>query len=150
MADIEVEETQQVDIPEDGDQKSSSASQTRMLITHFEENPILWDKRLKDSANKQKTKKAMAPLIGRFEMTLPQRNPKEIKSRWHGLRSSLLRNMKKKKVDPDCEIKWAFWKDLEFIRLSLEMEEGNEDHVECSNEETGKFLLSHQFPVYVS
>jgi hypothetical protein len=30
------------------------------------------------------------------------------------------------------------------------MEEGNEDHVEWSNEETGKFLLSHQFPVYVS
>ena len=149
MADIE-DETQQVDIPEDSDQKSWSASQTRMLITHFEENPILWDKRLKDSANKQKTKKAMAPLIGRFEMTLPQRNPKEIKSRWHGLRSSLLRNMKKKKVDPDCEIKWAFWKDLEFLRLSLEMEEGNEDHVEWSNEETGKFLLSHQFPVYVS
>ena len=47
MADIE-EETQQVDIPEDSDQKSWSASQTRMLITHFEENPILWDKRLKD------------------------------------------------------------------------------------------------------
>ena len=130
MADIEVEETQQVDIPEDGDQKSSSASQTRMLITHFEENPILWDKRLKDSANKQKTKKAMAPLIGRFEMTLPQRNPKEIKTRWHGLRSSLLRNMKK--VDPDCEIKWAFWKDLEFLCLSLEIEEGNEDQTTSS------------------
>jgi hypothetical protein len=57
--------------------------------------------------------------------------------------------MKKKKVDPVCEIKWAFWKDLEFLRLSLEMEEGNEDHVEWSNEETGKFLLSHLLPVYV-
>ena len=76
MADVEVEETQQVDSPEDSDQKSWSTSQTRMLITPFEEIPILWDKRLKDSANTQKTKKAMAPLIGRFEMTLPQRNPK--------------------------------------------------------------------------
>ena len=57
------------------------------------------------------------------------------------LRSSLLRNMKKKKEDPDSEIKWTFWKDLEFLRLSLEMDEGNQDNVEWSNEETGKFLL---------
>jgi hypothetical protein len=63
-------------------------------------------------------------------MTLPQRNPKEIKTRWHRLRSSLLRNMKK--VDPDCEIKSAFWKDLEFLCLSLEIEEGNEDQTTSS------------------
>ena len=45
--------------------------------------------------------------------------------------------MKKKKEDPDSEIKWTFWKDLEFLRLSLEMDEGNQDNVEWSNEETG-------------
>ena len=38
-------------------------SQTRMLIAHFKDNPILWDKHLKDSANRQNTKKAMAPLL---------------------------------------------------------------------------------------
>ena len=144
MADIEDEqvgEIPQIDIAEDLGQKSWSVSQTRLLIAHFQQNPIVWDKRLKDSANKQKTKKAMAPLIARFEMTMPQRNPKEIKSRWHGLRSSLLRNMKKKKEDPDSEIKWTFWKDLEFLRLSLEMDEGNQDNVEWSNEETGTFVL---------
>lgn len=150
MADTEVEEVgdlQQVDIAEDLGQKSWSASQTRLLITHFEQNPILWDKRLKDSTNKQKTKKAMAPLIARFDMTMPQRTSKEIKSRWHGLRSSLLRNMKKKKKkeDPDSDIKWKFWKDLEFLRLSLEMDDGNEDNVEWSNEETGTFLLFRHF-----
>ena len=53
----------QIDIAEDLGQKSWSVSQTRLLIAHFQQNPILWDKRLKDSANKQKTKKAMAPLI---------------------------------------------------------------------------------------
>ena len=63
MADIEDEqvgEIPHIDIAEDLGQKSWSVSQTRLLIAHFQQNPILWDKRLKDSANKQKTKKAMA------------------------------------------------------------------------------------------
>ena len=147
MADIEVEAVegnQQDDTPVDSSQKSWSARQTRMLIAHFKDNPILWDKK-----DKQKTKKAMAPLIARFEMTQPQRNPKEIKSRWHSLRSSVLRNMKKKK-DPESEIKWSFWKDFEFLRMSLEMEEGNEDQIEWSNEETGKFFTLSLLPVYVN
>lgn len=67
MADIEVEAVegnQQDNTPVDSSQKSWSASHTRMLIAHFKDNPILWDKK-----DKQKTKKAMAPLIARFEMT---------------------------------------------------------------------------------
>ena len=43
--------------------------------------------------------------------------------------------------DPDSGIMWTFWKDLEFLHLSLEMDEGNQDNVKWSNEETGKFLL---------
>ena len=47
--------------PEDSGYISWNNSQTRMLIAHFKDNPILWDKQLKDNANRQKTKKAMAP-----------------------------------------------------------------------------------------
>ena len=38
-------------------------SQTRMLIAHFKDNPILWEKQLKENANRQKTKKASSIII---------------------------------------------------------------------------------------
>ena len=38
-------------------------SQTRMLTPHFKDNPILWDKQLKENANRQKTKKASSIII---------------------------------------------------------------------------------------
>ena len=34
-----------------------------MLIVHFKDNPILWDKQLKENANRQKTKKASSIII---------------------------------------------------------------------------------------
>ena len=40
---------------------------TRMLISYYKLNPILWDKRLKENGNQTKTKKGMAPLNARFE-----------------------------------------------------------------------------------
>ena len=82
---------------------------------------------------------------GTFDSSIRDDNatkkPKRDKIKVARVKSSLLRNMKKKKEDPDSEIKWTFWKDLEFLRLSLEMDEGNQGNVEWSNEETGKFLL---------
>ena len=66
MAAIEgesVEDDSPAKNPEDSSQISCNDSQTRMLIAHFKENPILWNKRLKDSANRQKTRKAITPLI---------------------------------------------------------------------------------------
>ena len=78
---------------------------------------------------------------------MPQRNPKEIKSRWHGLRSSLLRSMKKKKEDLDSEIKWTFWKDLEFLRLSLEMDE---EIKIMSNDQMKKLVSFYCIPIDIS
>jgi len=52
------------DPADDTDQTSWNISQTRMLTSHFKENVILRDKRLKDNGNKAKTKKAMVPLLG--------------------------------------------------------------------------------------
>jgi len=68
-----------------------------MLVAHFKDNPILWDKLLKDNANRQKTTKAMASLLARFEKAQPPTNLAAIKLRWHSLRSSVLRYMKKQK-----------------------------------------------------
>ena len=108
LCDESVEEHQLADPADVTGQNSWNASQTRMLIQHFKENAILWDKRLKDNGNKAKTKKTMAPLIARFGNTQPPRGLKEIKSRWHSLRSSVLRYMKKRKEDPEYEVKWTF------------------------------------------
>ena len=46
--------------------------------------------------------------------------------------------MKKRKEDPEYEVKWTFWGDLEFLRSSLELSEANEDQGEWSSEEIGK------------
>jgi len=66
MAAIEVESVEDdspAKNPDDSGHISWNNSQTRMLIANFRDNPILWGKQLKDNANRQKTKKAMAPLL---------------------------------------------------------------------------------------
>ena len=70
---------------------------TRMLISYYKENRILWDKRLKESGNKTETKKAMAPLIARFEKANPPRSAQDLKAKWHSLRSSVLRYLKSRR-----------------------------------------------------
>ena len=88
-----------------------------MLISYYKENPILWDKRLGE--NGHKTKKAMVPLITRVEKANLLRSAQDSKAKWHSLRSSVLRYLKKQKKEDDIEIKWPFWEDLKFLRASL-------------------------------
>ena len=57
------------------------ASTTRMLISCYKENPILWDKRLKENGNKTKAKKAMAPLTARSEKANPPRSAQDLKAK---------------------------------------------------------------------
>jgi len=92
-----VEDDSPANNPEGSGQISWNNSQTRMPIAHFKDNPILWDKQRKNNANRQKTKKVMAPLLARFEKAQPPGNLAAIKSRWNSLRSSVLRYMKKQK-----------------------------------------------------
>ena len=86
---------------------------------------------MKDNHKKAKTKTVMAPLIARFRIHTA-------KSRWHSLRSSVLRYMKKQKEYPQYEEKWTFWGDLEFLQWSLELSEANEDQGEWSSKEIGR------------
>ena len=77
MAAIEVESVEDdspAKHPEGSGHISWNNSQTRILIAYFKDNPILWDNQLRDNANRQKTKKAMAPLLARFEKAQPPRN----------------------------------------------------------------------------
>ena len=104
-----------------------SASTTRMLISYYKENPILSDKRLKENGNKTNTKKAMTPLIARFEKANPTRSAQNLKAKWHSLRSSVSRFLKKQKEEEDIEIKWPFWEDLNFLRATLQ--NSNEDNL---------------------
>ena len=69
LCDESVKEDQLADPADDTCQNAWNASQTRILILHFKENAILWEKRLKDNGNKAKTKKTMAPLIATFGNT---------------------------------------------------------------------------------
>ena len=46
--------------------------------------------------------------------------------------------MKKRKEDPDYEVKWTFLGELEFLGSSLELSEANEDQGEWSSEEISK------------
>lgn len=74
---------------------------------------------MKEHGNKTKTKRAMAPLIAQFEKTNPSRSVQDLKAKWHSLRSSVLRYLKKQKKE-DIEIKWPFWEDLNYLRASLQ------------------------------
>ena len=56
LCDESVKKHQFADPADDTGQNSWNASQTRMLISHFKENAILWDKSLKHNGNKAKTK----------------------------------------------------------------------------------------------
>ena len=77
MADIEVEAVegnQQDDTPVDSSQKSWSARQTRMLIEHFKDNLILWDKKEKRQAENEKGN-------GTFDSTIRDDRHKETRKR---------------------------------------------------------------------
>ena len=55
--------------------------------------------------------------------------------------------MKKKKEDLDSEIKWTFWKDLEFLHLSLEMDE---EIKIMSNDQMKKLVSFYCIPIDIS
>ena len=57
LGDESIEEHQLGDPTDDTSQNSWNANQTRLLISHFKENAILWDKCLKDNGSNAKTKK---------------------------------------------------------------------------------------------
>ena len=56
MAALSNESMKMGDPADDTGQTSWNISHTRMLISHFKENAILWDKRRRDNGNKAKTK----------------------------------------------------------------------------------------------
>ena len=116
-----------------------SASTTRMLISYYKENPILWNKRLKENGNKAKTKKAMAPLIARFEKVNPRRSAQDLKAKRHSLSSSVLRYLTKQEEE-DIEIKWPFWEDMNFLRASFQ--NSNDDNLVWTADEIGNTFSS--------
>ncbi len=116
-----------------------STNTTRMLIDHYKENPLLWDQNHKKYGNKGETKKALTPLVAKLEKSTPPRTLDDIKKRWHNLRSSVLRYMKKPTDEP---VKWTYWDDMVFLRNSLEMHDKTKQL--WSSEDTGK----HGYSLY--
>ena len=45
----------------------------------------------------------------------PPRSALDLKAKWHSLRSSVLRYLKKQKEEENIQIKWPFWEDLKRI-----------------------------------
>ena len=66
----------------------------------------------------------------------PPRSAQDLKAKWHSLRSSVLRYLKKQKEEEDIEIKWPFWEDLNYLRASLQ--NSDEDNLVWMAEEIGK------------
>ena len=87
-----------------------------------------------------KTKKAMQPLFARFKKANPPRSAQDMNAKWHSLRSSVLRYLKKQKEEEDIEIKWPFWEDLNFLRASLK--NSDEDNLVWMAVEIGNPLSS--------
>ena len=67
--------------------------------------------------------------------TYCSKSAQDLKAKWHSLRSSVLRYLKKQKEEGDIEIKWPFWEDRNFLRASLQ--HLDEDNLAWMAEETG-------------
>ena len=65
----------------------------------------------------------------------PSESAQDLKAKWHSLRSSVLRYLKKQKEEEDIEIKWPFWEDLNFLRASLQ--NSDDDNLVWTAEEIG-------------
>ena len=111
-----------------------SVTSTRMVIDFYKSNPMLWDKTHKDNGKKHKTTKVLGPLVAKFMKASPPRNIKEIKKRWHGIRSTFLRHMKKE--DPSTT-KWVYWNDLSFLREKMASQESELDEMSWSDADIG-------------
>ena len=111
-----------------------SVISTRMVIDFYKSNPMLWDKTHKDNGNQHKTTKVLGPLVAKFMKASPPRNIKEIKKRWHGIRSTFLRHMKKE--DPSTT-KWVYWNDLSFLREKMASQESELDEMSWSDADIG-------------
>ena len=137
MAESGEQEREEVEVAEISGGSVWSASTTRMLISYYKENPIFWDSRLKEHETKRQRQRKQWRhwTIARFEKANPPRSAQDLKAKWHSLRSSVLRYLKKQKEEEDIEIKWPFWEDLNFLKASLQ--NSDEDNLVWTAEEIG-------------
>ena len=106
-----------------------SVTNSRIVIDFYKDNAVVYAKSHKDYGNKVVTKKVFAPLLAK----MPDKTITDIKKRWHTLRSSLLRHMKK----PEEEVKWLYWKDMAFLRRYIESASSENRDAEWSSKQTG-------------
>lgn len=119
------------------EETSWSVTNTRLVIDLYRDNPVLYDKKCKDYGNQVATKKVFSPILVKFKNTI---TIEEIKKRWHTLRSSLRRHMKK----PEEEVKWLYWEDMQFLRTYLDdvPSSDNNQVAGWSLEETGELIIN--------
>ena len=80
-----------------------SVSTSRVLIQFYSENPLLWDKNHKEYWKKNIITKTLKPLLAMLGESRAPNTEEAVKKRWHGLRSTTIRNFKK-----TVECKWVF------------------------------------------
>ena len=61
----------------------------------FTEKIDEWDRNYKDNSSKSKTNKVLSPLVVKFEKSSAPWSLNDIKKRWHGMKSCILRFVKK-------------------------------------------------------
>ena len=120
------------------EETSWSVTNTRLVIDLYRDNPVLYDKKCKDYGNQVATKKVFSPILVKFKNTI---TIEEIKKRWHTLRSSLRRYMKKPEEE---EVKWLYWEDMQFLRTYLDdvPSSDNNQVAGWSLEETGELIIN--------
>ena len=125
---VDEPEIEQVD-GRKNEENTWSVTNSRIVIDFYKDNAVLYDKSHKDYGNKAVTKKVFAPLLAK----MPDKTITDIKKRWHTLRSSLLRHMKKSEE----EVKWLYWKDMAFLRRYIESASSENRDAEWSCKQTG-------------
>ena len=123
------------------EESSWSVTNTRLVIDLYRDNPVLYDRKLKDYGNQVVMKKVYSPLLVKFKQEI---TIEDIRKRWHTLRSSLRRYMKK----PEEDFKWLYWEDMQFLRSYLDSapSPNNNQVDERSSEETGELIICSNIP----
>ena len=123
------------------EESSWSVTNTRLVIDLYRDNPVLYDRKLKDYGNQVVMRKVYSPLLVKFKQEI---TIEDIRKRWHTLRSSLRRYMKK----PEEDFKWLYWEDMQFLRSYLDSapSPNNNQVDERSSEETGELIICSNIP----
>ena len=110
-----------------------SDEKKRELIKELEKNPCLWETGCPSYVNRVQRQKVTDTVSAKFNV-----DPSALKSTIHGLRTSLIREMKREKEGKKS--KWRFYEALSFMKEDIERSLKAKESQEWSPEDNEKML----------